>query len=231
MDRTDTHRAVVFDMDGVLVDSQQYWTERECEVIFPKTIPDGKISPEDIRGMNVSEVFEYITTRSDVAVSREEFLDMYHDAAETIYTQEVRLLKGFPAFRRELEREGIACGLASSSPRQWIDYVLERFELSFGVVLSGDEIEGPSKPAPDIYRQSVSDLGVSPEVAIAVEDATHGIEAATRAGLTTVGFETDDGSQDLSSATYVVNGPEALYKRLCELTGLEPSAWIDGDRP
>jgi len=109
--------------------------------------------------------------------------------------------------------------LVSSSPHRWIDYVLERFEIrgSFDAVVSADDVDGPSKPAPTIYEHAAGELGIDPTECVAVEDSEHGVAAATAAGMTVIGYVPDpDETGDLPAADAVAASPAELRAHLLE---------------
>lgn len=214
--------AVCFDMDGVMVDSERYWADIEAERIFPKAgVAD--VDTAEITGMNYREVYEYLAENYDVDIEREEFLEVYEEAAREIYTERVALMDGFRDLCGTLRDRGKRLVVVTSSPPAWIDLVCERFELGmFDEVVSAEEVEGPGKPEPHVYRHASEELGVAPEDCIAVEDSTHGVQSATAAGMVCIGYRGADEegkSLDLSAADIVVSGPQELRAEL--LSGLQ----------
>ncbi len=211
--------AVCFDMDGVLVDSENFWIPREIDDLFPRLLPDDDIDVAEITGMNYRDIYEYLDTNYDVAMGRADVLAWYDEAAESIYGEDVTLLPGATALVDDLRDSDIRVALVSSSPHHWIDIVLERFALDFDAVVSADAIDVPGKPNPDIYEHAAEQLAVSPQATVAVEDSGHGIEASRRAGMYVVGFkhgDTDD--TDRSDADYVATSPTDLREHLLEQT-------------
>ena len=207
--------AVCFDMDGVVVDSEDFWIPREVDDLFPTLLPDDDVDVEEVTGMNYRDIYDYLTANYDVAMDRAAFLAWYDEAAETIYGEDVLLLDGLVELVDALRERGVAVALVSSSPRHWIDIVLERFALEFDAVVSADDVDVPGKPNPDIYEHAADVLGVDPAASVAVEDSGHGIEAAGRAGMHVVGFkhgEQDD--TDRSGAEYVATSPADLREHL-----------------
>ncbi|PSP63900.1 haloacid dehalogenase [Halobacteriales archaeon QH_8_67_27] len=206
--------AVCFDMDGVLVDSEDYWVPHEEEELFPRLGLED-IDVEEITGMNYREIYEYLVETYEIEMDREEFLSWYDDAATTIYGEEVRLLDGADDLLATLRDHSVTVAVVSSSPHHWIDVVLERFDLEFDAVVSADAFDGPGKPDPGVYEHAAREVGVEPADTVAVEDSLHGIEAASRAGMHVVGFrhgrsdETDRGRAD-----FVTDSPASLREHL-----------------
>lgn len=206
--------AVCFDMDGVIVDSERHWIPLENERILPRAVPSGEVLASEITGMNVTHLYAYLSEQYGTAMSEEEFVGLYDEVAEELYRERVTLIDGFEGFLRMFRGRGNQVALVSSSPHRWIEIVLDQFGLrsAFDVIVSGEDIEGEAKPAPDIYLYTASELGVPPEQCVAVEDSAHGVRAAIGAKMVCVGYRTDiNADQELSEATAVVEGPDALW--------------------
>lgn len=180
--------ALLFDMDGVVVDSERHWAEREAETIFPTTV-DGRVDPHDVAGTNVADLYDHLDTEYGTTVTKTEFLATYDDHAEVVYGDRARLLPTFDATVSVARDRDAAVGLVSSSPVRWIDLVLERFDLreTFDAVVSADHVER-GKPSPAVYELAERRLDVDPSACVAVEDSTAGVTAARRAGMWTVGL-------------------------------------------
>ena len=214
--------AVLFDMDGVIVNSEDYWVEFQREEILPTTVPDTNVDVAEITGMNYHEIYDYLEAEYGTDISREAFVGRFADAAEEIYTEHVDLLDGLPELLAELEDRGVETAVVSSSPHDWIDIVLERFDLedAFDHVISADDIDGASKPEPDVFEYAATEVGVAPEACLVVEDSENGVEAAARATTTVVAYRIDAHDDlDLSAADVVVDSPVELRKTILELVG------------
>jgi HAD superfamily hydrolase (TIGR01509 family) len=212
--------AVCFDMDGVLVNSEDFWIPREVDELFPRLLSDESADVEEITGMNYRDIYDYLAANYEVAMEKDEFLAWYDTAAESIYGEDVTLLPGASDLVADLRERGVRVALVSSSPPHWVDVVLERFPLSFDAVVSADSVDVPGKPDPDIYEYAADQLGVAPATTVAVEDSGHGIEASSRAGMHVVGFkhgEPDD--TDRSGADYVATSPADLGEYLRSRVG------------
>ncbi len=198
-------------MDGVLVDSEDYWVEREREELLPQVVPDENVSPAETTGMNYKDIYDYLDRNYETAWTKQAFVDWYDAAAETIYGEQVAVLPGVVDLIADLRDAGVAVALVSSSPVSWIQTVVDRFGLEFDTVVSGDEFDGAGKPAPDVFEHAAGRLGVSPADAIAVEDSAHGVESAGRAGMTVVGFRHgEEPANDLEGADFLAGSPADL---------------------
>jgi HAD superfamily hydrolase (TIGR01509 family) len=207
---------VCFDMDGVLVQSEEYWVVEQRTHILPTTAPNDDIPVSAITGRSYREAYPDLVADYDVEISRSEFEALFETAGERIYGEEARLLPGAHGLLSALGAEGIPLALTTSSPHEWIGLVDDRFGLLdyFATVVSADDLDGPGKPAPDIYERGAAELGVPPDACVAVEDSASGVAAATGAGLYTIGFRGDGDEADLSAAHEVVSGIDELRAAL-----------------
>ncbi|EMA25628.1 HAD family hydrolase [Haloarcula marismortui] len=192
--------AVCFDMDGVLVQSEDHWVRAQREDILPAAAPNDDIPLSAITGRNYREVYPDLNAEYDLEISREVFEGLFEEHGERIYGDEATFLDGAHNLLDDLRDAGVALALTTSAPWAWIDVADERFDLlsKFDVAISAGDIDGPGKPEPDIYERGAAELGVAPEDCWAVEDSTAGARAAVAAGMTTVGFRGDGDETDLS---------------------------------
>src|SRR5215469_6207479 len=165
--------AVIFDMDGVIVDSEIHWKTTEG-FFLQSLIPGWSAKDQDrIIGLGVLDLYKLLVDSYHLQKTKEQFLEIYQEMANKIYGQKVSLIEGFTELLTALNTNKIPVALASSSPTSWINIMLERFRLrdSFQVVVSADELGGQGKPSPAIYLHTARCLGVFPERCIAVEDS------------------------------------------------------------
>jgi len=197
---TDAPTAICFDMDGVLVQSEDHWTTIQRERILPTVAPDDEIPLSAITGRDYTEVYPDLDAEYDLAVSREEYEQLFAEAGREIYREHATMLDGVDELLGELRAAGVSLALTTSAPWDWIDAIEERFGLlhHFDAAVSAQDIDGPGKPEPDIYERGAAELGVDPADCWAVEDSTAGARAAVAAGMTTVGFRGDGAENDLS---------------------------------
>ncbi|WP_192498344.1 HAD family hydrolase [Halorussus halophilus] len=209
-------KAVLFDMDGVIVDSERHWVPTEEEEIFPDVVADGTPTDETT-GMNFREIYDYLDANYETTVEKDAFVERYEEAARDIYGEKVELMTGFEDLVADLRAEGVQIALVSSSPPDWIERMLDRFDLhdAFDEVISAEHIAGDGKPAPDIYEHAAVEVGVEPEECVAVEDSENGIAAAKAAGMACIGYRNkSEEVLDLSEADAVVDSPDALRDEL-----------------
>ena len=110
---------VAFDMDGVLVDSERFWLERERSEIFPSTVASA-VDPEAVTGTNVEGLYDHLDTEFGTTVSKPEFVERYDRAAATVYGEQVSLLDGVDRLLGRLDERDVPVALVSSSLERWI---------------------------------------------------------------------------------------------------------------
>ncbi|MGF0315733.1 HAD family hydrolase [Nocardia fluminea] len=175
--------AVVFDMDGVLIDSEPIWEQVRHEYVVLK---GGRWQPDSqkkMMGMSTPEWSAYLADELGVAEPADDVAAAVIDLMADKYAHHVPLLPGaVEAVRRCAGSWKL--GLASSSPATLIDLVLAKSGLLdyFTAVLSTEEV-GRGKPAPDVYLTVAQRLGAEPNNCTAVEDSTNGLRSAHNAGM------------------------------------------------
>ena len=213
-----THRmdAVLFDMDGVLVNSEDFWNEFEEEFVFSEAVDGDAPSHDEITGMNFREIYDYLDENYETTLDKEAFVGRYEERAETVYGEEVDLLDGARELLDDLRDRGVKVAIVSSAPQSWIGAVLDRFDLGeFARVISAEDIDAPGKPEPHVYEHAASELDVDAENCAVVEDSRNGAKAAVRAGTYCVAYRSDHNADtDLSVADVVVGSPEELRTEL-----------------
>ena len=207
--------ALLFDMDGVVVDSEDYWHAAEREELLPAVL-SGEVPDRDGKtGRPYREVYDHPNAQYETTVAKVENEQLYDETAETVYRERVELLDSFQEIREAAREAGVPVGLVSSSPPDWMGYVLERFGLEFDLVLSDDDVPGPGKPEPHIYEAAAERLEMAPENCVAVEDSRNGSLAAERAGMTVVGYRVQHNAEtDLSACDVVCAGSDELREEL-----------------
>jgi HAD superfamily hydrolase (TIGR01509 family) len=178
--------AAVFDLDGVLIDSEQVWARAREQLARER---GGRYSAQaelDMMGMSSPEWSRYMHDVVGLREPPEEISTEVVRRLEAIYREELPLVEGAgEAVRRTAERWPL--GLASSSNRELIDLVLELSELGryFAATVSSEEV-ARGKPAPDVYLEAARRLDVDPGRCTAIEDSDPGIRSAKAAGMRVV---------------------------------------------
>lgn len=209
--------ALLFDMDGVLVNSVGHWTDARDRVIRNQLGIEG-FDVENLIGLNVRDEYELLAESHPLPVSSEEYVDLIEEYSSSIYREKVELLPGVRHVIEHGSGEGIALGVVSASSRHRVEMVLDRFDLAqpFDVVVGADDIDGNSKPSPDLYVTAMEKLDVEPDETIVVEDSVHGVKAAQRAGAYCLRYD-HDWARGETEADEIFSDADELRDRLIEL--------------
>jgi HAD superfamily hydrolase (TIGR01509 family) len=175
--------AVVFDLDGVLLDSEQVWDEVREELVKERGGRWHEQAQTEMMGMSSVEWSRYMHDELDLPEPPEEISAEVVQRLDEVYRKRLPLIDGA---REAVERLAARwpLGLASSSNREVIDLVLDLSGMArfFRVTVSSEEVPR-GKPAPDVYLEAARGLGVPPERCAAVEDSHNGIRSAKAAGM------------------------------------------------
>jgi beta-phosphoglucomutase family hydrolase len=193
--------AVIFDMDGVLVDNAHYH-ERAFAEYFSRY--GTTLAPEMFGRGNeelMAELFpnESIERHRELACGKEAYY-------RQIYEPHIKPVAGLVELLEEIKRNDIPVAVGSSAPIENIDFVLDKLHIRnyFDAVVIAAMVK-KAKPAPDIYLKSAELLNVSPESCIVFEDALAGIKAARAAGMKVVGVATSLPAERLAETDRVIN--------------------------
>jgi HAD superfamily hydrolase (TIGR01509 family) len=175
--------AVVFDLDGVIVDSEQVWDDVRVQLVREAGLPFPAEATRAMMGMSSPEWSRYLVEQLGLPGTPEQVNNAVVGRMIERYAEGPPFIPGaVEAVRRIGERWPLA--IASSSNRELIDLVLDAAKLDslVQVTVSSEEV-GRGKPAPDVYLEATRRLGVEPGRAAAVEDSHNGIRSAKAAGL------------------------------------------------
>jgi HAD superfamily hydrolase (TIGR01509 family) len=203
--------AVIFDLDGVLLDSEQRWNEAKEALVRETGGQWRDDAPRAMMGMSSPEWSAYLRDELRVAMELDainrDVVRRMHDG----YERELPLL---PGAREAVQALGAVwpLGLASSSNREVIDLVLRLagFGDAFVVTLSSEQVER-GKPAPDVYLATARRMEVDPARCVAIEDSSNGLRSAVAAGMAVVAvpnphYPPDDDALALADATVATVG-------------------------
>jgi len=175
--------AVVFDMDGVLVDTEQVWDDVREQLVRERGGRWHERAQADMMGMSSVEWSRYLHDELGLEESPQELNDEVVRRMLARYREELPLVDGAVAAVERLAAE-LPLALASSSNRPLIDAVLETAGIAerFAATVSSEEV-ARGKPAPDVFLEAARRLEVTPERCAAVEDSANGLRSARAAGM------------------------------------------------
>jgi HAD superfamily hydrolase (TIGR01509 family) len=215
--------AVVFDLDGVLIDSEPVWEQVRRQVVASRGGHWAADAQQRLMGMSTGEWAKYLAEDLGVGLPPETIAALVIERMKARYTEHLPLMPGAAeAVRRLAARWPL--GLASSSPPSLIDTVLDAAGLRecFVATLSTEQV-AQGKPAPDIYLAVCALLGHEPQRCAAVEDSTNGLRSAAAAGLRVIAIphpRYPPGPAALAAAGLVLTGLDELTPdRVAALAG------------
>lgn len=210
--------AFIFDMDGVLIDSETFYTEME-QINFKQL--GLNISHEEhitYQGTATDEMWKKIKAKHEVPYSIDELVKMTNDLTIPVFKNMGKMepMPGVVNLLDKLKSRKTPLALASSSFPEVIEIVLDKTGLrDYFDEIVNSRMVGKSKPAPDIFQLAAKQLNVSPEKCIVIEDSTNGITAAKSAGMFCIAYNGPGSEhQDQSQADFIIQDYEVLSKKL-----------------
>ena len=212
MPLTGRYRAVIFDMDGLLLDTETLWHEAEVELFARHGATftwDDKMA---VIGTSYDFTAQYFAER--LGRPPEEGDALVDEMVELMHERVRRQVEARPGARELVDGlrrlDDVRLGLASNSPRFLVDDALAAAALgdAFDTIVTSDDVEH-AKPAPDIYLVACERLAVEPSEAVALEDSASGVAAAKAAGLVCIAVP-QFAETDVSAADRVIESLEEL---------------------
>ncbi|MET3543478.1 HAD superfamily hydrolase (TIGR01509 family) [Paenibacillus favisporus] len=201
-------KAVIFDMDGVLVNSEPIYFEIERSSFAHFGAPVTEEEHHGYVGVTLESMWRQVLEKHKLSFPLEEVLAYHQNNVLDIMAAhpELQPIPHVTPWLDWLRSRQVPLAVASSSPPSLIRLIMERTGLGafFSVRLSGEEVKS-GKPAPDIFLQAAKLLGAEPSSCLVIEDSRNGVKAAKSAGMRCIGYlNPGSGRQDLSQADHVI---------------------------
>ena len=183
-------KAVLFDLDGTLVDSMSMWKEIDVDYLGKFNLPVPETLQQDIEGLSMYQTAVYFKETFGIPDDLETIQNTWNAMAYDKYTNEVPLKPFVRPFLDLIRSKNIPCGIATSNSRVLTEAILKSHGIEdyFQVMVTGDEVT-KGKPDPQVYLQAAGKIGVDPKACIVFEDIPFGIMAGKRAGMTVYAVE------------------------------------------
>ena len=185
-------KAVIFDLDGSLVDSMWMWRDIDIEYLGKFGIPLPENLPREIEGMRYSETAVYFKEHFNIPDSIEQMKEDWNRMAWDKYLHEVPLKEGVADFLNGCRDRGILLGIATSNSRELVENIADvhGFHNTYQCIMTGCDV-AHGKPFPDIYLAVAEQLSVKPENCLVFEDIIPGIQAGKSAGMRVCAVDDD----------------------------------------
>ncbi|MBM7643263.1 HAD family hydrolase [Streptococcus loxodontisalivarius] len=206
---------VIFDMDGVIVDSEYIFLGTKTEMLLDRGIDTDISYQYQFMGTTFDVMWTQMKEEKGLTETVPQLIaEMNRRREEKKARDGVRPIKGAPELIRYLYENGYRMAVASSSPKEEIIRNLEALGIAdaFEFKVSGEEVAKP-KPAPDVFLKAAELLGAEASSCTVIEDTKLGSQAAKAAGMRCLGFENPDyPAQDLSACDHVVTDYKDIYQ-------------------
>jgi beta-phosphoglucomutase family hydrolase len=197
-----TIKAVIFDLDGVIAETEHAHIQAEKETMLKHGI---KISEDELHqytGTTAKQMFTDLIRRYQLKTTFDEIFNQKEEIMFKLLERGVEPTKGVIKLLNKLKRARIRLGIASSSHTRLIDYVLNELGIAdmFDSIVGAEDITN-SKPDPEIFLKCAKRLNMEAKECLVVEDSMLGVKAAKKAGMKCLGYRNpNSGNQDLSKA-------------------------------
>jgi HAD superfamily hydrolase (TIGR01509 family) len=180
-------RAIIFDLDGVLADSEPWWNQIDAKLLAEYGVTYRGEHHQNVLGVSYRLAVEFYKKAFGISVSTQEMMQRRGEIATEFFANRVGLFPNVKEVLEELPQMKLHLAVATSSVSASARPFLDRHELTkfFEVIVTGEEVEH-GKPAPDVYLCAADKLGIPADACLVVEDALPGVAAAKAAGMRVV---------------------------------------------
>lgn len=203
-----TDKAVIFDMDGVLIDSEPAYLEMNRTLFTEFGIEMDDENYKALVGLPSLPMWKMLKEKYNLPNDVSDFMQLEKKRMHEILDSDIisKPIDGIYELLKTLKENKIKLSVASSSAKANINFVLNKLNLKdhFDFIISGEEVCN-GKPSPDIFLRAAENLNTAPGKCFVIEDSTNGINAAISAGMISVGFSNNNSNrQNLSAADLII---------------------------
>lgn len=186
----DNSKAIIFDLDGTLIDSMNVWSDIDKEFFKMHDLPFEEDYQKEIGHKGLKEIATYTKSRYNLKESEDEIVSIWLDMAKEAYAYKIPLKEGVKSFLEYLQSKNIKMGIATSNSLELTELVLKHHDIYkyFSKVVTVNELK-TNKGSPDIYLHISDSFGLIPSECIVFEDLLTGVRTAKNAGYKVVGVK------------------------------------------
>jgi len=200
-------KAVIFDMDGVIVNSEPYHKEVEKEIFDTLKISPSIEDSHFFIGISAEKMCKFLIDKFKLDITVEKLIELDNKIrVDYMSKQDIQPMPGVISLIKEIKQNNIQLALASSSSHDLINVFTEKLNIKnyFDVIVSGYDVKH-GKPDPDIFILTAEKLKINRDECIVIEDSANGVKAAKNAKMICLGYKNKDAfSQNLSIADYII---------------------------
>lgn len=218
-------KAVIFDMDGSLIDSMWIWLEVDKQYMGKYKLSAPENFYPDIEGKSFIETAQYfLDAFPSLNFTVEDVCREWTEMAIEMYQTRVPLKEGAEEFLRRMDEKGILMGIATSNSRELAETVLDVLHVRryFSAIVTSDEVRR-GKPEPDVYLKAAEELKVQPQECLVFEDVPNGIRAGKNAGMSVCAvhdsFSVPYEAQKRELADYYIHDYKEIWNETYEICG------------
>jgi len=218
-------KAVIFDMDGVLIDSEPAYLEMNKRLFYDFGIEMDEEDYKALVGLPSIPMWTMLKKKYNLKNEVNDFLMIEKKRMHEILDSDIisKPVEGVTELLGTLREKKLKLSIASSSAKENVNFIISKLNLTgfFDFVISGEEVKN-GKPSPDIFLAVSGKFRISPEKCYVIEDSTNGIMAARTAGMNCIGFTNNDSnSQDLTGSDFILknfskNNRDLLINYICK---------------
>ena len=210
------YKAIIFDMDGTIVDSEILWLNAAKKIIKKHGIvltPDLENQLDHTYGMSLVDTSLYIKTVLNLELETHELMQKIVNEAKGLYDSDLRFIEGFEDFHKQATNHELKMAVATNADL----HILEKTNTTLNLERLFDvhlyciaDVDYRSKPDPAVFLHAAKQLGIDPTECIAIEDSSHGIQAAIKAGMFCIGINTARKPEQLIGADLIIDSYQEI---------------------
>ena len=209
-------KAIIFDCDGVIIDSEYLFLENTINFLKKRNIHQNISDVTKYIGLPLDTIIKMIIAEYELKDSVE-FVEQYFQSEDVVYNhpEKLKILNNLNMFLEWAKNNNIVCAIASSSPKDYVERVVTILGIKkyFKTIVTIEDVKY-GKPFPDVYIEACKRLNIKFDEAVAIEDSPVGIKAAKTAGLYTIGYKGARVKQDTSASNISVYDFQEIINKL-----------------